>query len=78
MTEKQIKKNAEAYATKEYGEYDEHDYTDHSGMNMCHAVSEKAFIVGAHSRDEEIEELKKALLSARKTIAKLSIWCDKK
>lgn len=61
MTEKQIKQNAEEYATSQYGEYDEHDYTDHSGRNMCHAVSEKAFIAGAHSRDKEIKELKQKL-----------------
>lgn len=47
MTEEQIKQNALAYATENYGEYNEHDYTDHSGSNMCHAVSEKAFIAGA-------------------------------
>ena len=47
MTDEQIKRNALAYATENYGEYDEHDYTDHSGSNMCHAVSEKAFIAGA-------------------------------
>ena len=58
MTEEEIKLKAEQYATDNYGEYDEHDYTDHSGSNMCHAVSEKAFIAGAHSRDEEIEERK--------------------
>ena len=63
MIEEQIKQNAEAYATKNYGEYDEHDYTDHSGSNMCHAVSEKAFIAGAHSRDEEIKELKEEIES---------------
>jgi len=57
--EEQIKQNAKAYAIENYGEYDEHDYTDHSGSNMCHAVSEKAYIAGAHSRDKEIEELKK-------------------
>lgn len=47
MTDEQIKRNALAYATENYGEYDEHDYTDHSGSNMCHAVSEEAFIAGA-------------------------------
>lgn len=47
MTDEQIKRNALVYATENYGEYDEHDYTDHSGSNMCHAVSEKAFIAGA-------------------------------
>ena len=56
MTDEQIKQNAEQYATENYGEYDEHDYVDHSGSNMCHAVSEKAFIAGAHSRDEEIRK----------------------
>lgn len=57
MTEEQIKQNALEYAIDNYGEYDEHDYTDHSGSNMCHAVSEKAFIAGAHSRDAEIKML---------------------
>ena len=56
MTDREIKKNAEKYAIENYGEYDEHDYTDHSGSNMCHAISEKAFIAGAHSRDEEVKE----------------------
>lgn len=61
MTEEQIKHNALAYAIENYGEYDEHDHTDHSGRNMCHAVSEKAFIAGAHSRDEEVNQLENAL-----------------
>ena len=61
MTDEQIKQEAELYATENYGEYDEHDYTDHSGSNMCHAASEKAFIAGAHSRDEEISSLKNEL-----------------
>ena len=61
MTEEQIRQNALIYATENYGEYDEYDYTDHSGSNMCHTVAEKAFIAGAHSRDEEVELLKKKL-----------------
>lgn len=52
MTEEQIKQNALAYAIENYGEYDEHNYTDHSGCNICHAVSEKAFIAGAKWADE--------------------------
>ena len=61
MTDEEIKQNAKTYAIEKYGEYDEHDYTDRSGRNLCNAVSEKAFIAGAHSRDKEIEELKKKL-----------------
>lgn len=65
MTEEQIKQNALAYAIENYGEYDEHDYTDHSGSNMCHAVSEKAFIAGAHSRDEEMKQLRNPWISVK-------------
>ena len=61
MTDEEIKQNALAYAIEKYGEYDEHDYTDRFGRNLCNAVSEKAFIAGAHSRDKEIEELKRKL-----------------
>ena len=68
MSEEQIKQNALAYAIENYGEYDEHDYTDHSGSNMCHAISEKAFIAGAHSRDEEIKELKEKVKTLRDMI----------
>lgn len=60
MTEEQIRQNAEAYATEHYDEYDEHDYIDRSGSNMCHAVSKKAFIAGAHSSNEEAKELQLA------------------
>lgn len=69
MSEEIIKQRAEKYATEHY---DEHDYTDHSGCNMCHAVSEKAYIAGAQSMLPEIDELKgevkylKEALSARK------------
>lgn len=77
MTEEQIKQNAEAYAIENYGEYDEHDYTDHSGSNMCHVVSEKAFIAGAHSRDEEIKELKERLKFADESIADADKWIAK-
>ena len=52
MSDEEIKQNALAYAIENYGEYDEHDYTDHSGSNMCHAVSEKAFIAGSIWADE--------------------------
>lgn len=65
MTDEQIKQNAKKYAIENYGEYDEHDYTDHSGSNMCNAVSEKAFIAGAHSRDEKIQELKEEIESLK-------------
>jgi hypothetical protein len=68
MTDEQIKQNALAYATENYGEYDEHDYTDHSGSNMCHAVSEKAYIAGYHSRDEEIEKIKEGKCSLRRSL----------
>ena len=39
MTDEEIKQNALAYAIEKYGEYDEHDYTDRSGRNLCNAVS---------------------------------------
>lgn len=71
MTEEQIKQNALAYATENYGEYDEHDYTDHSGSNMCHAVSEEAFIAGAHSRDEEIGRMNTTIRLYANQIAQL-------
>jgi len=71
MTDEQIKQNALAYAIENYGEYDEHDYTDHSGSNMCHAVSEKAYIAGAHSRDEEIEKLMKRIAELEDEVVQL-------
>ena len=39
MTKEQIKQNTLTYATDNYGGHDEHDYTDCSCRNMCHAVS---------------------------------------
>lgn len=57
MTEEQIKQNAEAYAEQHAvridggGYEEEYDYKE----------QENAYIAGAHSRDEEIEELKKKL-----------------
>ena len=71
MTEEQIRQNALIYATENYGEYDEYDYTDHSGSNMCHAVSEKAFIAGTHSRDEEIGEHMKRIDELEDEVAQL-------
>lgn len=57
MTNEEIKQNALIYATDNYGEYNEHDYTDHYHNNLCNAVSENAFIAGAHNCDWEIEML---------------------
>ena len=70
MTEKQIKKNAEKCARLVLMPF-QAPTDEYKGRY-------EGFIAGAHSRDEEIEKLKKALLSARKAFAKLSIWCDKK
>lgn len=57
MTEEEIKLNAEAYAeehavrTDGGGWEEEYDYEE----------QEAAYIAGAHSRDKEIEELKKRI-----------------
>ena len=73
MTNEEIKQNAEEYATENYGEYDEHDYTDHSCSNRFHAISEKAFIAGARSRDGEIKELKLKLANKSGEVADIEV-----
>ena len=50
--EELIKKELEKIADKEYGAYDEHDYTDHSRRNLCRAVYEKGLIDGVKWADE--------------------------
>ena len=50
MTDEQIKQKAEAYAKERCIRYNEQ-------YGYCY----DAFIAGAHSRDEEIEELKKQI-----------------
>lgn len=62
MIDEQIKQNAEAYACPE---------------NSCLSDIEKErvmthFIAGAHSRDEEIKQLRKALSSAQQAMAELA------
>ena len=57
MTEEQIKQNSEEYSKKHYGI----PFEDNSSMNV--EISEESYIAGAHSRDEEIEELKKQLVA---------------
>ena len=57
MTEEQIKQNAERFASVYYHPYDSENNPQYL------TVSEDSFIAGAHSRDEEIDELKKQLTS---------------
>ena len=52
MTEEQIKQNAERFASVYYHPYDSENNPQYL------TVSEDSFIAGAHSRDEEIEQLK--------------------
>ena len=52
MTEEQIKQNAEEYANNEKQYYLEIG---------CYDLICEAFIAGAHSRDNEIKELKKRI-----------------
>lgn len=54
--ERQIKNNAHKAAIK----------LNHGEPDIYRKGYEEGFIAGAHSRDEEIERLKKALLSAQK------------
>ena len=53
MTDEQIKKDAERYASVYYHPYDSENNPQYL------IVSEDSFIAGAHSRDEEIGKLKK-------------------
>ena len=66
MTEEQIKKDAERYASVYYHPYDSENNPQYL------IVSEDSFIAGAHSRDEEIEQLRKALSSAQQAMAELA------
>lgn len=55
MTDAQIIKQAEDYAKKHY----DIPFENNSSMNVI--VSEESYIAGAHSRDEEIAELKETI-----------------
>ena len=67
MTDEEIKLNAEAYAeehavrTDNGGWEEEYDYEE----------QEAAYIAGAHSRDPEIEELKKRIDELEDEVAEL-------
>ena len=63
MTEEQIEQNAEEYSKKHY----DIPFEDNSSMNV--EISEESYIAGAHSRDEEIELLRKALSPAQQAMA---------
>ena len=63
MTEEQIKQNAEEYANNEKQYYLEIG---------CYDLICEAFIVGAHSRDNEIEELKKRIAELEDEVAQLA------
>lgn len=63
MTEEQIKQNAEAYANKSRQYYLEVG---------CYEWICDAHEAGAHSLDEEIEQLKTAISSAQKAMAELA------
>lgn len=56
MTDDQIKQNAKAYAVIE------------TACNSCQRYCERGFIAGAHSRDEEIEELNNQLEARRESL----------
>lgn len=64
MTEEQIIQNAEEYSKKHY----DIPFEDNSSMNV--EISEESYLAGAHSRDEEIEELNEQLKTCRKTLLK--------
>ena len=61
MTEEQIKQIAEVYAKERCIRYNEQ-------YGACY----DAYIAGAHGRDEEIEQLRKALSSAQQAMAELA------
>ena len=61
MTEEQIKQNAEVYAEERCIRYNEQ-------YGACY----DAYIAGAHSRDEEVEQLRRALFSAQQAMAELA------
>ena len=63
MTEEQIKQNAEEYANNEKQYYLEIG---------CYDLICEAFIVGANSRDNEIEELKKRIEELEDEVAQLA------
>ena len=66
MTEEQIKQNAERFASVYYHPYDSENNPQYL------TVSEDSFIAGAHSRDEEIELLRKALSPAQQAMEELT------
>lgn len=68
MTEEQIKQNAEEYASK-VAPAKIHKTGIPAAINHAVTVS---FIAGAHSRDEEIKQLRKALSSAQQAMAELA------
>ena len=63
MTEEQIKQNAEEYANNEKQYYLEIG---------CYDLICEAFIVRAHSRDNEIEELKKRIAELEDEVVQLA------
>ena len=63
MTEEQIKQNAEEYANNEKQYYLEIG---------CYDLICEAFIAGARSRDNEIEELKKRIAELEDEVAQLA------
>lgn len=65
MTEEQIKQNAEEYANSMRLSTENPPSDYHIGIY-------DGYIAGAHSRDEEIEQLKKAVSSAQKAMAELA------
>ena len=62
----QIEQNAEEYAKKHY----DIPFEDNSSMNVI--VSEESYIAGAHSRDNEIEELMKRIEELEDEVAQLA------
>lgn len=65
MTNEQIKQNAVVYAELLTAGNKEHYRTTYT-------AAKEGYETGAHSRDEEIEHLKKAVSSAQKGMAKLA------
>ena len=63
MTQEQIKQNAEEYANNEKQYYLEIG---------CYDLICEAFIAGAYSRDNEIEELKKRITELEDEVAQLA------
>ena len=61
MTDEQIKQNAKNFAINETG-----------GLAIKYFPCEKGYIAGAHSRDPEIEELKKRIEELEDEVAQLT------